>query len=163
MDLGNTIIGVFLLAIFIIPIVLIQYRRKNKENKKLQSLREIARQHNCSISQHEFCGDFVLGIDMNRNFVFFSKYKKEEFINQFVDLTKIKSCQPLKKIRSIKMDKGNEIIIERIELAFTPKIKSEIETSFVLFDETINNQLSGELQFAEKWAKQINEVLKNRS
>lgn len=100
---------------------------------------------------------------MNRNFVFFSKYKKEEFINQFVDLTKIKSCQPLKKIRSIKMDKGNEIIIERIELAFTPKIKSEIETSFVLFDETINNQLSGELQFAEKWAKQINEVLKNRS
>ncbi len=160
MDLGNSIIALILLAIFIVPIALLHLRRTNKEKKKLQSLREIAAQHNCSISKYEFCGDFVLGMDDKRNFVFFFKKKKEETTSKYINLAEVKTCQLVRKIRNVKINKDNEVVIERIELSFISSNKNNSETSFELFDETVNIQLSGELQFAEKWSKEINEVLK---
>jgi ABC-type glycerol-3-phosphate transport system permease component len=86
MDWGTAIVGLIMILICIVPFVIMYYNRVKKENKMLQSLNEIAQQHNCKIGQHEFCGDYVMGIDENRNFVFFFKQKKEEAISQFVDL-----------------------------------------------------------------------------
>lgn len=155
MDWGTAIVGLIMLLICIVPFVIMYYNRVKKENKILQSLNEIAQPHNCKISQHEFCGDFVLGIDESRNFVFFFKQKKEEAISQFVDLAEIQSCQVVKKAIST-------YSIQKLELAFLPTNKSKTETKFELYDEEINTQLSGELQFVDKWAKQINDRLKNK-
>lgn len=155
MDWGTAIIGLIMILICIVPFVIMYYNRVKKENKILQSLNEIAQPHNCKISKHEFCGDFVLGIDESRNFVFFFKQKKEEAISQFVDLAEIQSCQVVKKAIST-------YSIQKLELAFLPTNKSKTETKFELYDEEINTQLSGELQFVDKWAKQINDRLKNK-
>lgn len=162
MDWGTAIVGLIMLLICIVPFVIMYYNRVKKENKILQSLNEIAQPHNCKISQHEFCGDFVLGIDESRNFVFFFKQKKEEAISQFVDLAEIQTCQVVKKTRNVKNDIGSLGFIERVELSFTPTNKNKGETSFELYDEETNMQLSGELQFVDKWTKQINDRLKNK-
>ncbi len=162
MDLATAIVGLIFILITIVPFVIIYYVRVKKEKKLLHALKKGAHQHNCNISQYEFCGDYIMGIDESRNFVFFHKQKKEGALSQFVDLSEIKSCQEVKKIRNIKKVTGNLSIIEKLELSFTPKNKSMDETRFELYDEETNMQLRGELQFIDKWIKQINNRLKNK-
>jgi hypothetical protein len=162
MDSGSAIIGAILLAIFIVPLVIMHYNRVKKENKKVQFLNEIALQHNSKISQHEFCGDFVIGLDETRYFVFFLKEKKEDVFSQFVDLSGIQTCHVVKKTRTMESKKEHVVITEGVELSFLPANKSKGETRFELYDEELNMQLSGELQLADKWSKQINEILKNK-
>jgi len=162
MDLEAAILGLISILICIVPFVIMYYNRVKKENKMLQSLNKIAQQHNCNISQHEFCGDYVMGIDENTNFVFFFKQKNEELITQFVDLSEIQACQMVKKTRNVKKDMGSHGFIGRVELSFIPTNKTKGETRFELYDEEINMQLSGELQFVDKWTKQINDRLKNK-
>lgn len=158
----SAIIGAILLAIFIVPLLIMNYNRVRKENIKLQSLNEFALLHNCKISQHEFCGDFVIGLDENRKYVFFFKQKKEDIISQFVDLSGIHSCQVYKKTRTIECKNEDVVIMERVELRFLPTNKSKVETRFELYDDETNMQLSGELQLTDKWSKQINILLKNK-
>ena len=162
MDLVSAIIGAILLSIFIVPLVILNYNRVRKENIKLQSLNEFALHHNGKISQHEFCGDFVIGFDENRKYVFFFKQKNEAVISQFVDLSEILNCQVIKKTRTIETKNENLVIMERIELSFVPTNKSNEETRFELYDDETNMQLSGELQLVDKWSKQINDLLKNK-
>lgn len=161
MDLGSTIVGTIILVICIVPFVIMHYNSVKKENKMLQSLNEIAQQHNCNISQHEFCGDFVIGLDENKNFVFFFKQKKEKAISQFVDLSEIQTCKAVKSTRTIKSKDGDVRIPERVVLSYIPTNKGKAETRFELYDEE-NVQLIGELQLVDKWSKQINDCLKNK-
>lgn len=161
-DWKTAIDGLIVILICIMPFVIIHYNRIKKEHKMLHLLNEIAHQHNCKISLHEFCGDFVLGIDEIRNLVFFFKQKKEEAISQFVDLSEIQTCQVVKKTRNVKNDIGNISIIERVELSFTPTNRNKSETRFEFYDEEINRQLSGELQLVNKWIKQITDRLQNK-
>ncbi len=156
MDFSSIIIGAISLLFCIIPFALMYYIRIKKENKMLQSLNAVAQLHNCRISQHEFCGDFVLGLDENTNFVFFFKQKKNESITQFVDLSEIQTCQAVKQARSSARKDGNVSITEKIEMRYIPTNKGKTETRFELYIDD-SSQLSGELQFVDKWSKQIND------
>jgi ABC-type glycerol-3-phosphate transport system permease component len=160
---GNTLVSLVTILICVVPFVIMYYSRTKKKNKMLQSLNEIAQQNNCKVSQHEFCGDFIFGIDENRNHVFFFKQKINDSVSQFVDLSTIQTCQADKKSRTFKNKNETVIKTDRIELSFLPKEKSRGETIFELYDEETNLQLSGELQFVDKWSKQINELLKTKN
>jgi hypothetical protein len=161
MDSGIVIVGTILLALCIVPFVILHYNSKKKEKQMLQSLTEIAQQHNCKMTQHEFCGEFVIGLDENKNFAFFFRQKKEEAISRFVDLSEIQTCQVVKKNRNSKNNNGGFAFTERIELNFIPTHKSKEEIRFEMYDAEANMQLNGELQLADKWSKQINDRLKN--
>jgi hypothetical protein len=162
MDLGNAILWASILAICIAPFVIIHYNNTKRKNSMLQSLNEIAQQHKCSISKHEFCGDFVLGLDEDKNFVFFLKKSKTELISQFVDLAVIQACHAVKKTRTIKKQHETLVITERVELCFVPANKAKHEVRFELFDEDTNIQLTGELQFVDDWSIQLNNRLKSK-
>ena len=162
MDLGTALIGAIFLAVCMVPFIIMYYYRVKKENKIVQSLKKIAQQQNCNIDKYEFCGDFALGVDENRGFVFFYKQKNEETIRQFVNLSGVQTCQVVKKTRNQKANKTNELVTTQVELCFTSTNKNNDETRFELYDEEVNTQLSGELQFAESWAKQITERLKSK-
>lgn len=160
MELVSAIVGTILILICIVPFIVIHYNRVNKETKMVQMLNENARHSDCEISHHEVCGDFVLGLDENKNWVFFFKQHKEKAISQFVDLAEIQVCQVVKKTRTANNDIVSFGSTERVELCLTPANKSKAETRFELYDENVNSQLRGELQFGDKWAKQINSRLK---
>ena len=63
MDLGSVIIGAVLLAICAVPFLLMGQKRKKRDRQTLQLLFNRANQEKCTISQHEICGDFVIGIE----------------------------------------------------------------------------------------------------
>lgn len=159
MDSGSTLIGIIALALFIVPLFIVYLNSKKTQNKMLQALKDQAQQYNCKISQHEFCGDFVMGIDMKENFVFFAKQNKEDVAFQFIDLSTVQLCQITKKTRTVKTRSENVTVTERVELKFTPDKPDQNETIFELYNDDVRMQLSGELQCADKWSNLINENL----
>lgn len=160
MDWGTALTGIVLIIICIIPLVWMRQSRVKKEKKILKSLNDIASQNNCIITMHEINGNQAIGIDKNRNHVFYFKPGKDSPIAKFVDLAKVVNCQTVKTIRNVKNEGEALAIIERIDLHFTTSDRSLDEVSFEFYVEETDLQLSGELQFAEKWTQIINEHIK---
>lgn len=156
------ILGLVAIMIFIVPFVVMYYNRLKREKLMLRPLEALSKEHNSALNQHEFCGDFIIGMDENKNFVFFVKIKDEEVISQFVDLSDIQGCQVLKKTRSGANGNGNFALVESIELGFTSRNHGKVETKFKFYSDETNMQLAGEVQVAEKWSTLINNKLNNR-
>ena len=128
-NLGNTIIGILSVLICVGPFLGIYLVKVRKQNKILRSLQESMLHLNVTIGEHEFCGDFLLGMDKNKKYIlFYKKVLNSDPIVKIVDLSTIFSCKVLK------------------------------ETKLELFNEERNTQLSGELQCAEKWEQLITEL-----
>lgn len=160
MDLGSALVGSIILVICITPFIIMYYNRVKKNGKLLCILNENAKLESCQIDRHEFCSDFVLGIDDSKNFVFFLKQNSNETVSQSIDLSKIQSCQLIKKTRMMKINNENIVIIENVGLRLVSLDKNQEEIILDLYDEKISLQLRGELQFADKWSKQITSKLK---
>lgn len=161
-DLGTAVIGSIAILICVIPFVVIHFKKLKKENKILQRLNDLASQNHSKISQHEFCGDFVLGVDEPKKFVYFLKFQKEKAAPEFVNLSEIEHCQIFQKTKSVNGSSGNFEQIEHLELGFVRRNKSEDDLKLELYNEETNMEFSGEIQFAQKWAVKINALLQNR-
>ena len=152
MKTESIIIGILAILICALPFI-IQFRTRRKKEKNLfQSILKISNQNGCKITEHEFCGDFIIGFDEVRKFIFFFKLKNGQEVSQFVDLSKIQSCYDIK---------NKHQIMEHIFLCFTYKNRNQNDTKFELYDAEVNLQLSGEFQLVDKWVNKVNEVLKN--
>jgi len=160
MDLGSALTGTILLIVCIVPFVIISYNSKKKQKIMLLSLKKIAQQHNCQINKHEFCGNFVIGIDHAKNFIFFSKRANDNMVEQYVDLAEVRSCRVVNTSRTMKSQNGNCQVIEKLELVFFPVLKNKIETTLEFYNDEVNMQLAGELQCIENWSKIVNNRLK---
>lgn len=164
MDLGTAIITAILVALTVVPIAIMRRNRLKKESGMKQALRQLASRQNGEISQHEFCGDYVIGIDTKNKYIFFYKKNKENELAQFVDLAEVQSCRVEKITRSVKKGNGDGNIeyTDRLELHFLPKAANNAITKLELYSEQINRQLTGELQMANDWSKRINDLLHNK-
>jgi L-cysteine desulfidase len=147
MDLGTTIIGIICVALCAMPFVLTIGIRKKKEKQLLESIKDLAKQKNCEINHHEICGNYVIGIDEAKNFLFFQLNEKEKEKQQFVNLSTIKSCNVSNINRIIKNNK----IIERLNLEFTLFDKNRSNVVLEFYNVDLSCQLNGELQSIEKW------------
>jgi hypothetical protein len=159
MELSTLMVVVVFMAICVLPFVIAYFKGKKKDAQMVKTLNDFAHEHQCNINEFELCGDFALGVDTQRSFLFFIKNKKMETISQFVDLTRMRSCEPIKQRRDVEMDHETMSIVERVELAFSPNGNSSV-ISLDLFDERVNDRLTGELQFVETWSKRISNYLK---
>lgn len=159
MEIGNAIVGVISIGICTVPFGVMYYKRVKNERHMMQQIKKLSQEKECTIQQHEFCGDFIIGTDLEKNFVFFHKQKKEETFTEWVDLSKVQSCEVLKTIRTIENAGESVDVTERIELVFWSKDKNGPNTTLELFDENVNLRLTGELQFADRYAKTVNNEL----
>ncbi|MBD1263047.1 hypothetical protein HZY62_20820 [Maribacter polysiphoniae] len=160
LDLGSVIVGAIILIVCILPFILIGRSRKKREKHFLQSLSNIANQHNCQINQHEIFGTFAIGMDKVHNAVFFCRQFKDEMIEQYVDLTKIKNCKVINTGRTLKSKDGQKKVTDKLELGFSPSVKDKPEVKWEFFNADINFQPNGELLSMENWSKTINNRIK---
>ncbi len=154
MDIKTTLVGVLIIAICIFPIVVFSIRKKRNDRKKLQSLRDFADRKNCIIHEYEICGNYLIGMDEVKNFVFF-----ETKDMQFVDLSEIKNCTIRNFSKRVEGKSGSYSIPDSLSLCFIPKNKNISEECFEFFNSENNSQLVGELQSIEKWQQIISERL----
>jgi hypothetical protein len=157
-NLGNTIIGIVSVLICLGPFLGIYLVKVRKQNKILRSMQESVLHLNVTIGKHEFCGDFLLGMDKNKKYILFYKNMLNgDAVVKIVDLSTIFSCKVLKEMKTVKTARESMEFIEQIELSFISRDKNE--TKLELFNEERNTQLSGELQCAEKWEQLITELI----
>jgi hypothetical protein len=162
MDLGTIIITLLFIAIVTVPFVLTGYSRKRKKKNLFRRLTEMVENEGCAITRHEFCADFVIGLDGMANRLFFYKKVENLEIAKSVNLREYRSCKVFNSNRTVGEKREKYYIIDKLELTFFPAEKRAPEISIELYnDEYDSLTLSGELQLAEKWEKLLNERLKS--
>jgi hypothetical protein len=161
MDLGTIVITLVFIAIVTVPFVLTGYSKKRKKKNLFHRLTEMAENEGCAITQHEFCGDFLIGLDEVADRLFFFKKSENHEIVQSVNLMEYKSCRLVNSNRTVGDKKTSYSVIDKLELCFYPNDKSKPDILVELYnDEYDSLTLSGELQLAEKWEKLLNERMK---
>jgi hypothetical protein len=160
METGTAVIGAVALAICIYPFVWMSRLRKKAEQQLLTALNDFAAGHNGAVTRHEVFRDMVIGIDEQQNSVFFYKKSDSGGEMQYIPLSGIKTCKVIRSGQTINTPNGSRTVIEKILLAFVPAIEKEAVTELDFYDINKSVQLNGELQFAERWAQQLDERLK---
>jgi hypothetical protein len=161
MDLGTIVITLVFIAIVTVPFVLTGYSKKRKKKNLFHRLTEMAENEGCAITQHEFCGDFLIGLDEVADRLFFFKKSENHEIVQSVNLMEYKSCRLVNSNRTVGDKKTSYSVIDKLELCFYPNDKSKPDILVELYnDEYDSLTLTGELQLAEKWEKLLNERMK---
>ncbi|MCK3683445.1 hypothetical protein [Maribellus sp. YY47] len=160
MDSGTVIVGLVLVAICVLPIVILNGRRAKKGRGMLQLITKVANEHNCNISEHEFCSEYCIGMDKTNGFVFFAKEKDGTSEVRHIDLAPVKTCKINNTGRIVTYKNQNNKIIERLSLDFYPKEKDKGVVTWEFYNVEENLQLNGELQSVEKWQQTINNYLK---
>lgn len=160
MDTSSALIGVIMLVLFTLPFIIMSMNKRKKSKQKLQKLKNLAEKHHCQINRFDFCGDFGIGIDETKNYVFFIQKVLENERDQYLDLSVFQSCKPINTSRTVKQKEGNYTIIDKLELVFVPKAKTETEKRLEFYNSDNNMQPQGELQLLEKWSKLIEGNLK---
>ena len=163
MDLKTLILGAVLIALCILPIVLIKRSGKKARTNLQQSLNKLAKQNNSEISYFESFGDFIIGIDEIKKFVFFYKKANESTIEEVINLSDFKSCQVEKKKRALKSNNVNFLEIERLVLIFIPNSNDKNMIELEFYNINSGKQLTNELNSLEKWSEKLNKILKNKS
>lgn len=154
MDKETLIIAAILLAISVLPFVLVARNRKRREKQLLFELKTMAQCYEGKIDQHEICGNMILGLDLDKKYVFYLKKGKESDKVKFVPLENFWKCELTKLTNS----ESHSISI--MELKFSPKSNKENEVNIELYNEKESFQLGEELMFAQSWSKLLNEQIK---
>ncbi|MGB0166584.1 MAG: hypothetical protein ACPF8V_06985 [Luteibaculum sp.] len=160
MDLGSALIGAIAIILCAIPFIVMIRDRKRKEKALHQALVEDAKQYNCEISQYETFGNFAIGLDENKAVVFYHHQSKAQGLGIPIYLKEMASCIVVKKYRNISDSEGYKKVLDRLELLFTPKLKSAAEIRLQFYNAEESAHLNEELLASEKWAALINAQIK---
>src|SRR5690606_13831100 len=118
----------------------------------LQKITEMAASNNSSITEHEFCSDFVLGFNSQSNHIFYYKKNDNREVAQQINLTGYKSCKAVTYGHTLSENKNQYHVTDKLELCFYPYDKDKAETSLDIYNSDFDRlTLTGELQFVEKW------------
>lgn len=161
MEKGTIFVTLIFLAIIALPFVLTGYSRKKRKNGLFSQLSQLAGNDQGAISQHEFCSNFVIGLDEATNHLYFYKEANDRKLAKQVDLNSFRSCRLLTTSRTVGEGKERLLVIDKLELCFYPHDKSgPVEVVEVYNTEYDSLTLTGELQLAEKWETLLNERLR---
>lgn len=161
MDSGTIIITLIFIAVVTAPFILTGYNKNKKKKGLLGQLEEMAGKEDCNISYHEFCCNFVIGLDETKNHLFFYKKAENQEFAKSINLQNYNSCKMYNSNRTVGEKKEKYYVVDRLELIFYPAGKETPEVSIEFYNDDYDRlTLSGELQLAEKWEKLLNERLK---
>ncbi len=162
MDLTVIIIGVTILAAFIVPTVLVSNSRNNKKKKFLKVMSDFAESKSCKIVEYDQWKDACIGMDKEKQKILYVHKNSGDYRKTEISLPEVLKC----KIEGVNLT-GNSISsnhksIDEIELCFSYRDAGKPETSIEFFkiqkDFTVVDE---DLKLAEKWHKIANSELAN--
>ncbi|HAQ38110.1 MAG TPA: hypothetical protein DCX89_00950 [Saprospirales bacterium] len=160
MDKGSAIMGAVLIALIIIPFIIYSQNARRKKSQLLKQLKALASANNGQISRHEFSGHTLIGMDENKLLVFFIKKIHDQMTEQVVDLAGIQEVKIYNGGKVINNQNAEVRIGDKLEMGFIPRDSGQLTTKLEFFNVKDNFQLHTELLTAEKWAGEINQLLK---
>ncbi len=152
MDISTTIIGLILLALFVLPVFYAVKKSTASNNQILNRFRVEAAKHGMTLSTLDIWNDTVIGVDqISRKFLYLKADEKHPKMIM-VDLNEVKKCETSEVSRNKKSaNGGKEKVIESIHLAFTFQDLKKSGVNLEIYDASHDLGLDGEVQLAEKW------------
>jgi len=161
MDTTEIITGIALIGLIIIPFFLHHLKQKKKEAKFLNDLLSLAKNEGSIISQKDFWREcYAIGIDENSKKLLYINKIKDKEQKTAIDLCEVENCKIVNASRSVKIPKGNHIVIDRIDLVFTFNRADLSEKALEFYDSTTFMTIDGEIPIVEKWMAIVNSSLK---
>jgi hypothetical protein len=148
----DTLIGIGLLCLFLLPVILIARSGKSKKGRLINDLMSEASKNGLFISESDSWNDSALGLDAkNKKIIYIDENGSEKKVSIF-SLSDLKS---FKTIPDIKNNKGQKLDLEReknlsLILNFRDPSKSEVNISF--FIAGFGKMTKTEKDLFEKWS-----------
>ncbi|RFN59129.1 hypothetical protein [Marixanthomonas ophiurae] len=93
METSSTLIGLFILLLFMVPIVFVIIKSSSTEKKLKKSLQNLSSQNGVTINTSEVIGNTLIGLDENVHKLVFSYKNKLAEAFKTVDLSTINECR----------------------------------------------------------------------
>lgn len=158
MELGMTIISGTLILLIIVPITLMQLKKRNNEQVLLKSLKALSNQQNCKLTKYDVTNDFAIGLDQATKTLFYYKNTVLENISKHVNLSHFINCE-IFEIRQ-NNTKNQQGEITTLTLVLYPVDKSKTTETLNIYNAEENYQLNGEVELIKKWKDLISFSLK---
>lgn len=152
MDTSSIIIGLVLLAIFIVPIAIMASRNSSKQKTKAALLNSFFEKDGVKVSEQESWGNHTIGINSDAGKLVFITFAKSDNKSQVIDLHKVKKCDVHEVIRKVDSMEITDIV--GLKLAFTePDTPNQV---LEFFNSEKRSQVTNELVIAKTWAGYVN-------
>lgn len=158
MELGMTIISGTLILLIIVPITLMQLKKRKNEQVLLKSLKTLSNQQNCKLTNYDVTNDFAIGLDQASKNLFYYKNTVLENISKHVNLSQFINCEIYEIKRNNTKDKQGEITT--LNLVLYPMDESKTPETLKIYNAEENYQLNGEVGLIKKWKDLISLSLK---
>ncbi|WP_294822982.1 hypothetical protein [uncultured Flavobacterium sp.] len=149
MDLQTTIIGMVLIALCIVPFVLINKKKKAKQEALVKQLAAQAITSGCSITRHDLWHNTVIGIDDSAKCLFFFRKTKYGEVQKQAHLAGISNAY---------ID-GTGNAIDKLELVLVHNNSNEPDTVLEFYNSNTFMQINTELALVKKWQGIVEENL----
>lgn len=146
-------------AVAIPYILFILAAARQRKHLKLRFNRE-AKALDLKLDRVDRWNSNIIGIDKSRQKVLFVQRKREEIAVQLIDLKSIKSSLLLHQTGTVKINKKNEDILQKVELELSMYNGDKQMISFYDCDMTYYQDY--EMKNAEKWSQIIQEAIRLR-
>ena len=118
MKISILIIGLVLLAIYIVPTVILARFHMNSRKRFFKELFTLAKQRDCSISQHDYWNKTAIGIDKDYRSLFYISKTTNNDDMVTINLLEVLKCQIVKK--RILFRKHLQVHLSQIIITFFP-------------------------------------------
>jgi hypothetical protein len=163
MDTGTMVVGLFMLALCVLPFALIHFNRKKIRGQMLFSISKMVAHEEGKLTDFEFTTSAIIGLDGNQNKVFLYRKHKDRETRELIKLSDFQRCE-LEKIFSLGQKASQDASeIERVNLKFIPKTKGIEAFLMEFYNASESFNLKDELEFAKNWEIKINKQLQFRA
>jgi len=160
MELSSTLIGIFVMASFVLPIVYLQGIQKRKEKLLLAEFIQLSKEKGLEPTQTEVWNYvYCLALSKSTKQLLYFKKSAEMQEVKAIDLAPFKHCTVNKIVKTVKTSDGPVKVIEALNLALVPNNPQHKAESIVLYKAEESRSITTELPLITKWEKLINQAL----
>ncbi|SHJ68119.1 hypothetical protein [Pseudozobellia thermophila] len=158
-DLGSTIVFAIIIVICILPFIFLYIGKNKRKNKLRNTLASMARERNRKLHKYEIFTNFAIGTDENREFLFFIKQRQDRIKEYQIALKEVKDCKIRQTDRTLRQNKKQNLVIEKLELRLIPYSNKQDEINLEFFNTDDNLPLYGELGAIKSWQEFVRDCL----
>jgi len=160
MENSSAIMGIALLALFVVPIIYMILSQAAKEKKVNKLLHSLATKHNMKLDQIEITNSLLLGLDSTtKKFLVIDPTDHSKY--DVIDLKNIGQSVVAKSGHQQKIGDKNKLALTHIGLELLKNNSKEKVKEVIFYDEDDNDSLDADAQLfmANKWDNLIRKNL----
>jgi len=158
MDLSTTIIGLVLLALFIIPVILISRSGKSKWKKFERDFFSVVSKNELKISEKDIWNEFAIGIDASRDKILYIDWSGPDRINIIFDLKDVKAFEPTPSYGDQNKKNFNYKKVDRLGFRFHFKESVKPDVIITFYIAGFGQITDYEIKLFNKWV----DIIKNK-